>query len=157
MPQTDDFFTIEDGQIMYRNFTGVEGPMNREGDRNFAAILTEDQGAELHRRGWNVKRTKPREGEEEGRPFIPVAVRYKGRPPRIVLITSRGRTAISEEEVDMLDWLDIRSVDMVLRPYNWAVSGNTGIKAYLKTMFVIIDEDPIERKYAELDNTPEGN
>ena len=76
---------------------------------------------------------------------------YKGRPPKVVLISNRGgrqvRTDLAEQDVEILDWIEIANVDLILNPYEWAVSGKTGIKAYLKSMFVIMDEDELDQKY----------
>jgi hypothetical protein len=67
-----------------------------------------------------------------------------------VLITSRGRTNLDENAVEMLDWADILNVDLMVRPYEWNVNGKTGIKAYLQSIYVTIQEDELERKYSEL-------
>jgi hypothetical protein len=104
---------------------------------------------------WNVKWLQPRGEEENETPqaYLPVAVNFKGRPPRIVLITSRGRTNLDEDAIEMLDWADIINVDLIVRPYEWNVNGKTGIKAYLQSLYVTIEEDALELKYSELDTT----
>jgi hypothetical protein len=63
------------------------------------------------------------------------------------MIANGVRTHITEDLVDLLDAVDILNVDLVVRPYKWEVQGNGGIKAYLKTLFVTIEEDELERKY----------
>ena len=104
--------------------------------------------------GWNVKWLKPRDEDEKEQAYLTVAVNFKGRPPRVVMVTSRGRTPLGEEDVEVLDWADISNVDMIVRPYEWAVNGKTGIKAYLKSIFVTINEDELELKYADVDQIP---
>ena len=154
MAKNDGTIVMEGVQILFRNFAGEEGQYNREGDRNFAVLLDEENAKALSEDGWNVKLLKPREEEEDDveRPYLPVSVSFKGRPPRIVLITSRGKTNLTEAEVGMLDWADITNVDLIVRPYNWEVNNKTGIKAYLQSLYVTIEEDELERKYAEMDN-----
>jgi hypothetical protein len=145
---------MEGVQIIFRNFTGKEGQYNREGDRNFGVLLEESVAQAMAGDGWNVKWLKPREdAEEDEQPqaWLPVAVKYDGgRPPRIVQITDRGRTNLDESDVDMLDWVDITNVDLIVRPYAWEVSGKSGVKAYLQSMYVTVEEDELERKYADL-------
>lgn len=157
MPNTDKILTVEDAEILFRNFSGhARPPYNEEGDRNFCLILDEDDAARLERDGWNVKELVSRDEDEPDRKYIQVSVSYKIRPPRVVLLTESGtRTPLSEGEVGMLDWADIRMVDLTVRPYEWEVRGERGIKAYLKTMFVTIYQDPIEQKY-ESPGTPVG-
>jgi hypothetical protein len=150
---------MENVRLVFRNFTGKESEFNREGDRNFGVILPSDDVAEaMAQDGWNVKRLKPSEEEkeqgiEQGPPWLPVKVGYgKGRPPKIVQITSRGKTNLDEDTIDGLDWAEITNVDLMVRPYFWEVRGDTGISAYVQTMFVTIEEDPLEAKYADLDS-----
>ena len=142
--------TIENARIVFRNFAGREGQYNRAGDRNFGVLLPDDLAKEMLEDGWNVKYLKPREEDEAPQPWVQVAVSFKGRPPRVVMVTSRGRTSLPEELVEALDYADISAVDLILNPYEWAVNGSTGIKAYLKSIFVIIQEDELERKYADV-------
>ena len=41
-------------------------------------------------------------------------------------------------------------MDLTLNPYAWEVNGKTGVKAYLKSIFVTIVEDDLDRKYADV-------
>jgi hypothetical protein len=143
--------TIEDAQIVFRNFEGKKGQYNDEGKRRFSIVLVEEDAVRLADLGWNVKKREPRDEEDEVFYHLPVEVNFTNRPPRITMITSTAKTTLTEDSVDVLDFADILKVDLVLNPYAWEVGDKTGIKAYLKTMFVTIDEDDLERKYSEKD------
>jgi hypothetical protein len=153
MPQQDNTVLMEGVRIIFRNFSGKEGQYNREGDRNFAVLLDDTIANTMAEDNWNIKWLRPRDEDEEENPqaYLPVSVNFKGRPPRIVLITSRGRTNLDEDSVEMLDWADIINVDLIVRPYEWQVNEKSGIKAYLQSIYVTIEEDPLEIKYSELD------
>lgn len=152
MPQ-DNTVLMEGVRIVFRNFAGKEGQYNREGDRNFAVLLDDTIANQMAEDGWNVKWLKPREDDEDetAQAYLPVSVNFKGRPPRVVLVTSRARKHLTEDEVEMLDWADILNVDLIVRPYEWNVNGKTGIKAYLQSLYVTIEEDPLEMKYADME------
>jgi hypothetical protein len=155
MPKDSNTVVMEGVRIIFRNFAGKEGQYNREGDRNFAVLLDDEIANIMAADGWNIKWLRPREDADEGeteQAYLQVSVNFKGRPPRIVQITSRGRTNLSEDEVEVLDWVDIQNVDLIIRPYEWTVNGKSGIKAYLQSIYVTIEEDELERKYAELDS-----
>ncbi len=142
---------MEDVQIIFRNFAGKEGQYNREGDRNFAVLLDPETADAMAKDGWNVKYLRAREEGDVEQPYISVSVNFKGpRPPRVVMITSKGRTPLPEELVEFLDYADIKQVDVILNPYSWSVQGKSGVKAYLKSLFVIIQEDYLELKYNEV-------
>lgn len=143
-------FTLENAQILFRNFAGKEGPYNREGDRNFCVLLGPALAEILADNGWNIKSLKPRDEDDVEQPYLMVSVGYKVRPPKIVLVGSRGKTTLSEENIELVDWVDIKYCDMVIRPYNWSVGAKSGIKAYLKTLFVILDEDDLDIKYSSV-------
>lgn len=146
---------LEDVKIIFRNFSGKEGQYNREGDRNFSVILSPEQAKQMEEDGWNVKYLKPRDEDDEPTPYIQVAVNFKGkaRPPRVVMISSRGRTTLGEEDVSILDWTENKQVDLIFRPYEWAVNGSSGVKAYLQSIYVTIIEDELEIKYADVQDS----
>lgn len=153
MPANDNTVLMEGVRIIFRNFAGKEGQYNREGDRNFAVLLDEPVATAMAADDWNIKMLRPRPEDEDEVPqaYLPISVNFKGRPPRIVLITSRGRTNLDESQIEMLDWVDIINVDLIVRPYEWTVNGKSGVKAYLQSIYVTIEEDPLELKYSELE------
>lgn len=154
MARSDNIVVMEGVRIVFRNFAGKEGKYNREGDRNFAVLLDDDVAEAMNRDGWNIKWLEPREEGDSPQAYLAVSVNFRGRPPRVVMITSRGRTTLYEDDVELLDWADILTCDLAVRPYEWAVNGKTGIKAYLQSIFVTIDEDPLELKYSDLNDVP---
>lgn len=145
--------TITDTQLIWCNFEGVEKQYNDKGDRNFTVRLDDDVAEQLKADGWNVKRSKPREDDEEQITFayLTVAVSYKNSPPRVTMVTSRGKTPLDEELVGILDTADIQSADIVINPYHWEMAGKTGIKAYLSKAYVVIQEDELDMKYADVE------
>lgn len=140
---------IEDATLLFRNFAGKEGPYNAEGDRNFCVLIPEELVEALLQDGWNIKTLKPQD-DEPPKPYMQVTVKFKIRPPNLVLITSKGRTPLGVHECEILDWLDIKTADVVIRPYEWSVGGKGGIKAYVKSLFITMEEDPLELKYASV-------
>lgn len=156
MAANDGQLTIENAKIVFRNFAGKEGMYNAEGDRNFCVLLEEDLANKLTADGWNIKTLRAREEDDVPQPYIQVSVKYRGRngnavrPPNIVMVTSKGRTALTESECEILDWVDIANVDLIVRSFQWAVNGKTGIKAYLKSIYVTIQEDELALKYADV-------
>ncbi len=138
---------IENAQIRFRNFEGKEGKYNLAGRRNFCVLLDPDQANQLREDGWNVKYLKPRDPGDKEQPYMQVSVSYNYMPPNIYLISSRGKNLLQEEEIKILDWADIEYCDLIIRPYNWEMNGKTGIKAYVKSLYVTIVEDEFEKKY----------
>ena len=133
---------IDDARIIYRNFSGEGSKFNREGDRNFSVIIDDPAIAdELISQGRNVKIKEPREEGED--PFItlPVKVKFNERGPRVYLITGNKRNELDEESISILDNVDIVSIDMDIRPYDWEVNGKSGRTAYLHSMRVVQEVD----------------
>lgn len=147
---------FENANLAFRNFRGAEGPFNREGDRNFCIILDPEVAEKMAADEWNIKTLKADENGFE-QPYIQVSVGFKVLPPLIIMIgeTSGRRTNITEDMVGILDDVDITLADLMIRPYDWNVNDKTGRKAYLKSLYVTIFEDPLMIKYG-LASTPSG-
>lgn len=142
-----DILQIDDARIIYRNFAGRGDKYNREGDRNFAVVIPdEEMAAQLTDLGWNVKIKPAREDGDAPFMFLPVKVKFNDRGPNVYLKTGNVQNRLDEESVGLLDNIDIISVDLDIRPYDWVIQEGTpneksGRSAYLQSIRVIQDVD----------------
>lgn len=148
---------IENARIAFRNFSGEEGKFNPKGRRNFCVLFDDEEFVkQLEDEGWNIRRLQPKEDGDDPVPYIQVSVSFGKIPPNIVLITSNGKTKLDEDSVNILDWAEIKSVDLIIKPYNWEVNNQVGVKAYLKSMYVTIVEDEFAKKYSDIPDSAES-
>jgi len=144
--------SLEGVRIGFRNFEGREGMYNKKGERSFAAFLDRQTAEAMAADGWNVKFPKDNDNrvdpDEPARdPYLQISVGFDFYPANVFLISNEQPTRLSEDEVAMLDWAEIENVDLVLRPYEWSVNRNSGIKAYLKSGYFTIVADKFAAKY----------
>ena len=162
---------LKNAKIIYRNFVGEKKRFNKLGDRNFHVVIEDEKLADLLMKdGWNLKPFKPRLDDEEAMPgyHMEVAINFESsQPPKIIMITEievnddsvecgtkivRKGVILSEETAGLLDSAHILKTDIEIRPYNWGPddSGRTGVKAYLKTLWVTIKADPFAEEYSDV-------
>lgn len=150
-----DRLIVDDARIVFRNFEGREEKYNRKGDRNFALVIpTEEMAQAMTERGWNVKIKDNREDGGDLFMYLPVKVKFNDRGPSVYLNTNGRVNMLDEESVGMIDQIDIATVSMDIRPYDWEVSGKTGRTAYLERMDVVQELDRFAARYADNDVLP---
>lgn len=126
---------IDDARLTYRNFAGVGGPFNKEGERNFHLIIPTLEMAEaLKAEGWNVKIKPARDEYEE--PFITLKVKvvFNDFGPNVYLRSGNAGNKLNEDSIGVLDRARFTKVDLDIRPYDWEMNGKTGRTAYLQSL-----------------------
>ena len=144
---------VENASIGWRNFKGVAGKFNKEGDRHFTLFLDEEIANKLSDDGWNIGFLEPREPGDQRTGKLMVKVSFKNIPPKVVLISgSAPQQLLDEERVGLLDNIEIANVDAIVKPYNYILYEGTknekrGVSAYLKAIYVTMVVDEFEEKY----------
>ena len=113
---------IENTKFIFRtNFSGDPDRDTYGSDARRANIIIPDirQAQMLIDEGFNVKVTKPREGEEDGfvpEYFVAIGVNYDSNwPPKIYLVSGNANPVLLDEEsVSSLDMCQVQNVNVVL-------------------------------------------
>lgn len=142
-----DNITMSDARIIFRNFSGKESKFNKAGAMNFCVVLDKDLAEKLKADGWNVKEGRKNDEYEEPLRYLQVSVSFDYYPPKIYMISGGAKTMLSADTVSILDWADIEHVDLIIRPYIWEVNGKSGVKAYLKNLYVTVENNEFDTKY----------
>lgn len=145
---------IDDARIIFRNFSGRGDKFNREGDRNFAVVIPDEETANaLIDEGWNVKIKPARDADDEPFMYLNVKVKFNDRGPGVYLKTGDATNRLEEDTIGCLDNIDIDCVDLDIRPYDWVIQEGTpnekrGRTAYLQGMDVTQRMDRFAARYA---------
>lgn len=140
---------VDDARITFKNFAGRGDRYNREGDRNFALIIPNEEIAnELIADGWNVKIKPPREEGDTPFMYMNIKVSYNGRGIPAYLRSGDRIIELDAESIGSLDNMDIMSVDLDIRPYDWErPNGDSGRSAYLQSIHVTQAIDRFAARY----------
>mgnify|MGYP000001665403 FL=1 len=79
---------------------------------------------------------------------LPIKVKFTNYGPNVYLRTGNRVNELNEESIACLDNIEIDSVNMDIRPYDWDVNGRTGRTAYLQSMEVVQRIDRFAARYA---------
>ena len=148
---------MDDAKICFRNFRGEGSMYNAEGNRTFSVIIPTQEMAEALQNdkneygvGWNVKIKPPYEDGDEPFMHLPVKVKYTDRSqPRVYLIIGNNKTELKEDTIGMLDDIDIRSVDLDIRPYDGEGRFGPHRTAYLSAIYVVQEIDRFASRFED--------
>lgn len=164
---------IENAQIRFKNFSGVQkqanvgGRMtvvNDQGNRNFNVILdptksniywnkelvtNPDFGQELASLGFSVSVKPGREEGESTEYRLPVHIGFGNITPEIYLICNNKKTLLTEDTIGTLDGADIIQADITInngKPYI-ARDGSEKVKAWCNVAYFTIAQSRFASKY----------
>lgn len=142
---------IDGRDVRYRNFAGNVSQYNSTGAKKFNLVLNEDIALDLLKRGFNVHSKELDNGDIMY--SLDVFINYGNYSPNIYAIAGDTKKLLDDKTIKSLQGADIIKADLCIRPYHWKAAGNkSGIKAYVKYMYVTIEVDPFADEYAYLDH-----
>lgn len=145
-----DNIIIEDAKIFWKNLSGAPDKFNSQGgNRTFCVWIPSLEDAQaLLDIGWPIKYSQPRDEQEDPRPYLKVKATYGKVPPNIYICNKHNKTLLDSSTVGIIDNAEIKRVDVEIRPYCYEnIAGKSGISAYVKTMYVTIQDDPFADRY----------
>lgn len=150
------YIIIDDTKFIFKtNFAGDPNEDKYRSTKRKGNIIIPDAelANELFNRGFNVKATKPRPGEEEDfEPtyYISVTVNFDSPWPPDVYLVSPGADPVplDANSIGVIDKAYVLRVRVALNPYKNPVTGVSSM--YVKTMYVEQDvgADPFAHIYA---------
>ena len=140
---------MENAELIFeRNFSGRREEYNERGERYFKVVIPDAQLAqELAEEGWNIKVWVPKDPDATPVHHLQVFVRFDRFPPKVHMITGDKDKLLGEDLIANLDGADIKAVDITINPSRWEKNRRSGIKAYLKEGYFVIEESPFAAKY----------
>jgi hypothetical protein len=148
--------SLEGAEVLggiFKNFSGKASQYNPAGRRTFCIRLDKRTADAMADEGWNIKTLDPREDGDEPIYYIQARIRFDNVPPTVFMLTGRKnkKTRLDEDTIDLLDSSIIEWCDVTLSPYHWEIKTkegvSTGITAYVKTLYVKVEEDEFAAKY----------
>lgn len=138
----------------FRNFRGEKSAWNANGERSFCVEIDPNIAEELINVGWKVKPRKFQNDDGNQKYFLKVKVQFHPKKmPKIGILDPEKKTKVmlTEETVGNLDSAIIKTADILINPRIWRdeKTGEENIKAYLGSLFVVLDRDELSEEYSD--------
>lgn len=138
-------------KLINKNFAGVPTQYNPGGRKEFTILFPEDVAEIYASQGWNVNIRERDDGMRVGYLKVDATENDKFKPLFVQVIKQGNgkyrKNIWTERTIAQLDSARIKNVRLRLRPYNYTVRGQEGVKAYLSTMYFELIEDPFDAAY----------
>lgn len=152
---------LDNADILFRNFAGVEKQYNAPGDRNFCVRLDEAIANELASMGISVKILEPREEGGEPLRFIKVKVKDFSKiyaanvgqkwPDDMSLAERKEKQRLSESSYYSLDEATIQNAWITVSIYHWEMgtgaNKKSGVSLSLGEGFFKLVPNELERMF----------
>ena len=140
--------------LRYCNFAGRQTRYNDAGNRNFNVVLSEEDYQRMLDAGMNVRVRPPRNEGDDPTYLMKVNVSYEYRRPRVIFGDGENFMELDEDSLYMIDDADadgsIVHVDLTFRPSRSSKrTDDYGLSAYLKSIEVVVEDDPIVKRQNE--------
>ena len=148
---------LKDVEILpggFRNFSGSPTPFNKDGGKRYFNIrLDEDLAKKFIDEGFSgIRDANAKRDDRDPLWIMNVAVRFEPVPCHIWIYSTVGnnRRLMRESNVSMLDWMDIETADIEIRPSWWENNGRNGYKPYCANLFITPVENELTTKYGNV-------
>ena len=143
---------LEGVKLIFKNLKGEKTLYKPAGYRGFSVLIEDhDMAAHLISLGWPLKQLNPPDADfpDDFSYHLPVRVNFDSRyPPQVFRVKGEDVLPLTESSVAMLDHATIMYADLDIAPNEWHVQGNSGISAYLNTMYAVVRQTRLDAKYA---------
>lgn len=130
-------------------------PYRRPGVRYFAIKLDDEFAEELEQQGWPVIWRNIKRGDDDSveimQAYLKVFIKYGTRYPVDIYLVSKDRRSkieLKESDLDSL-YVDtkLESIDVTIRPYHWVYGNDSGVKAQVRAMNILLAQDGLDDDY----------
>lgn len=156
-----------DFEILFPNLEGHKDQFNNKGERSFRLKFNDpDFAKELADDGWNIRIYTPKNEEYQPYHFMTVKTKFRDdsenvyQDPEIHMVNSKNDILCGAQNMHDIDMAfrnrKVERVDLVINPYHWVhpgMSNGEGITAYIREMWVEIQESPFASRYSNRNAT----
>ncbi len=160
-----------DFEVLFPNLEGRKERYNDDGDRTFRLKFNDPEFAQqLSEDGWNIRIYTPKNEDYDPYHYLTVKTKFRvdsekvRQDPEIHLVNSKNDILCGPQNMHDVDMAFLNHkaerVDLVIAPRYWANAGigkGEGITAYIREMWVEIQDSPFASRYANRSNFNAGS